>query len=176
MYFSLMSKLINLLGPLLLVPIFVKYLTVEEYGAWLMILSIATYFFLANPGITKVVSNAIARESDSNDINYYNQVASSGYYLFQKITIIVLFISLLFFILTKLFFGITFFKTESVVLFLPLLIMISLNLLTYPLTIYRSVLRGLDLIDIEQKLFIGSDRTPRIDDAYSNALNGNKNK
>ena len=46
MYFSLMSKLINLLGPLLLVPIFVKYLTVEEYGAWLMILSIATYFFL----------------------------------------------------------------------------------------------------------------------------------
>jgi len=151
MYFSLMSKLINLLGPLLLVPIFVKYLTVEEYGAWLMILSIATYFFLANPGITKVVSNAIARESDPNDINYYNQVASSGYYLFQKITIIVLFISLLFFILTKLFFGITFFKTESVVLFLPLLIMISLNLLTYPLTIYRSVLRGLDLIDIEQK-------------------------
>ena len=64
-----------------------------------------------------------------------------------------------------------FFETESVVLFLPLLIMISLNLLTYPLTIYRSVLRGLDLIDIEQKLFIGSDRTPRIDDAYSNALN-----
>jgi len=151
LYFSLMFKLISLLGPLLLVPIFVKYLTVEEYGAWLMIVSITSYFFLANPGITKVVSNAIARESDSNDIKYYSQVASSGYYLFQKITSIILFISLLFFILTKLFFGMTFFETESVMLFFPLLIMISLNLVTYPMIIYKSVLRGLDLIDVEQK-------------------------
>ena len=151
LYFSLMFKLISLLGPLLLVPIFLKYLTIEEYGAWLMIISITSYFFLANPGITKVVSNAIARESDSNNIKYYSQVASSGYYLFQKITSIILFFTLLFFIFSRLFFERVFFEIESVALFFPLLIMISLNLVTYPMIIYRSVLRGLDLIDVEQK-------------------------
>ena len=109
LYFSLMFKLISLMGPLLLVPIFLKYLTIEEYGAWLMIVSITSYFFLANPGITKVVSNAIARESDSNDIKYYSQVASSGYYLFQKITSIILFFTLLFFIISRLFFERVFF-------------------------------------------------------------------
>ena len=60
---SLMSKIVSVIGPLILVPIFVKYLTIEEYGIWLIVLSIMSFFYLTNVCILQVVTNAIAKDT-----------------------------------------------------------------------------------------------------------------
>ena len=151
---SLIYRFVSVIGPLILIPLFVKYLTPEEYGTWLVVLSISSYFFLTNPGITQVVSNAVARDIAAEKVDYYSQVASSGYYLFRKITIYVFTAATIIFVSIKIFFTSTFIESSSV----PLVITISLILLTYPLYLYRSVLVGLGRIHIEQisALFLGA--------------------
>ena len=151
---SLICKFVSVIGPLILIPLFVKYLTPEEYGTWLVVLSISSYFFLTNPGITQVVSNAIARDIAAEKAGYYSQVASSGYYLFRKITAYVFIAATIVFVSIKIFFTSTFLESSSV----PLVITITLILLTYPLYLYRSVLVGLGRIHIEQisALFLGA--------------------
>ena len=151
---SLIYRFVSVIGPLILIPLFVKYLTPEEYGTWLVVLSISSYFFLTNPGITQVVSNAVARDITAEKVDYYSQVASSGYYLFRKITAYVFIAATIVFVLIKIFFTSTFLESSSV----PLVITISLILLTYPIYLYRSVLVGLGRIHIEQisALFLGA--------------------
>ena len=87
---ALASKAIAILGPLITVPLFIKYLTIEEYGIWLIVLSITSFFYLSNVGILQVVTNAVAKDISEKQVYYYSQVASSGYYLFFKITFSVL--------------------------------------------------------------------------------------
>ena len=71
---SLIVKIVSVIGPLILVPLFVKYLTLEEYGIWLIVLSITSFFFLTNVGILQVVTNAIAKDISMEKVDYYSQV------------------------------------------------------------------------------------------------------
>ena len=50
---AIASKAISIIGPLITVPLFIKYLTIEEYGIWLMVLSATSFFYLSNAGIFK---------------------------------------------------------------------------------------------------------------------------
>ena len=142
---SLIVKIVSVAGPLILVPLFVKYLTIEEYGIWLIVLSITSFFYLTHAGILQVVTNAIAKNISMEKVNYYSQVASSGYYLFLKITLSVLLIAVIIFAAINYFFPAIY--NEGAV---PLLIMLTAILITYPLYVYRNVLRGLDQIHLEQ--------------------------
>ena len=150
---SLMSKIVSVIGPLILVPIFVKYLTIEEYGIWLIVLSIMSFFYLTNVGILQVVTNAIAKDISMEKVDYYSQVASSGYYLFRKITLSVLLIAATIFAVIS-YFDPAIYNKGAV----PLAIMLTAILVTYPLFVYRNVLRGLDQIHLEQmcEILLGS--------------------
>jgi len=150
---ALASKVVGVLGPLITVPLFIKYLTIEEYGVWLMVLSLTSFFYLSNVGILQVITNAVAKDISEKQAHYYSQVASSGYYLFFKITfsVLVLFSA---FIALKFYLDFDLFEKGD----LPLTITITSVLLTYPLYVYRNVLRGLDYIHLEQisEIILGS--------------------
>ena len=150
---SLIVKIVSVIGPLVLVPLFVKYLTIEEYGIWLIVLSIMSFFYLTNVGILQVVTNAIAKNISMEKVDYYSQVASSGNYLFLKITLIVLLIAAIIFAVIS-YFDPAIYNKGAV----PLAIMLTVILLTYPLYVYRNVLRGLDQIHLEQmcEVLLGS--------------------
>ena len=150
---SIISKAVNVVGPIVLIPLFVRYLTTEEYGIWLIVLSITSFFYLTNVGILQVVTNAIARDISIDKTDYYSKVASSGYYLFLKITLSVLLICVVIFLAVNIFYP-DFFTNGS----LPLVITVTAVLITYPLFVYRNVLRGLDHIHLEQtcEIFFGS--------------------
>ena len=136
---SLIVKIVSVIGPLVLVPLFVKYLTIEEYGIWLIVLSVVSFFYLTNVGILPVVTNAIAKDISMEKVDYYSQVASSGYYLFLKITLSVLLIAAIIFAVISYFVPAIYNKDV-----VPLGIMLTAILVTYPLYVYRNVLRGLD--------------------------------
>jgi len=142
---ALASKVVSVIGPLITVPLFIKYLTIEEYGIWLMVLSATSFFYLSNAGILQVVTNAVAKEISEKKVNYYSQVASSGYYLFLAVTVTVLIIFYIFFAV-KYYFNLAIFNQGL----LPLTITVTCILLTYPLFVYRNVLRGLNYIHLEQ--------------------------
>jgi len=76
---AIASKAISVIGPLITVPLFIKYLTIEEYGIWLMVLSITSFFYLSNVGILQVVTNAVAKEISEKKFNYNSQLASSDH-------------------------------------------------------------------------------------------------
>jgi O-antigen/teichoic acid export membrane protein len=150
---ALASKVVSVIGPLITVPLFIKYLTIEEYGIWLMVLSVTSFFYLSNVGILQVVTNAVAKEISEEKVNYYSQVASSGYYLFLTITVTVLIIFYVFFT-AQYYFNLEIFNKGI----LPLAIIVTCILLTYPLFVYRNVLRGLNYIHLEQssEIVLGS--------------------
>ncbi len=125
---ALASKVVSVIGPLITVPLFIKYLTIEEYGIWLMVLSVTSFFYLSNVGILQVVTNAVAKEISEEKVNYYSQVASSGYYLFLTITVTVLIIFYVFFT-AQYYFNLEIFNKGI----LPLAIIVTCILLTYPL-------------------------------------------
>jgi len=142
---SIIERVISGLIPLILIPLYLKYLTIEEYGIWLIILSITSFLYLTNFGIAQVVTNAIAKDISENRIDYYNKVASSGFFLLLKITSIVLIIVILLYLLIDNVFSI---MSES--MRIPLAITILSILITFPFQVYRNVLRGLNLIHLEQ--------------------------
>ena len=142
---SLIEKCIAGLAPLILVPLYVKYLTIEEYGIWLMILSITSFLYLTNFGIAQVVTNAVAKDISADRVDYYNKVASSGFFLLLKITSIVLVILILLYLLID-----NVFSEMSESMRIPLAITILSILITFPFQVYRNVLRGLNLIHLEQ--------------------------
>lgn len=142
---SIIERVLSGLIPIILIPLYVKYLTIEEYGIWLMILSITSFLHLTNFGIAQVVTNAIAKDISENRIDYYNKVASSGFFLLLKITSIVLVIVILLYLLMD---NVLSIMSES--MRIPLAITISSILIAVPFHVYRNVLRGLNLIHIEQ--------------------------
>jgi O-antigen/teichoic acid export membrane protein len=142
---STIERVISGLSPIILIPLYVKYLTIEEYGIWLIILSITSLIYLTNFGILQVITNAIAKEISEDKVDYYSKVASSGFFLFLKITLSVLgLITILFLII------LASSKTISEQVLIPFGITIVSLLLTFPFHTYRHVLRGLDLIHVEQ--------------------------
>ena len=76
---ALASKVVSVIGPLITVPLFIKYLTIEEYGIWLMVLSVTSFFYLSNVGILQVVTNAVAKDISEKKIDHYSQIASSDH-------------------------------------------------------------------------------------------------
>ena len=150
---ALTSKVVSVIGPLITVPLFIKYLTIEEYGIWLMVLSVTSFFYLSNVGILQVVTNAVAKDISEEKVDYYSQVASSGYYLFLTITLTILIIFYIFFAAQN-YLNLGIFNKGI----LPLTITVTCILLTYPLYVYRNVLRGLNYIHLEQssEIVLGS--------------------
>lgn len=58
---SVLARLLIPLTGLILMPIYLKYLTKEEYGQWLIMLGITNYLLLANMGIAQTVANHVAK-------------------------------------------------------------------------------------------------------------------
>ena len=57
-----LNRIVLTLGPLLVVPLFVAHLEAEQYGLWITIVSVTSYFGLLNLGIAPVVIGIVARE------------------------------------------------------------------------------------------------------------------
>lgn len=57
---SYLNTAVSLVSNLILVPMYLFYLGQEEYGLWLVILSIVSYLGFSNLGIAQSVANFVA--------------------------------------------------------------------------------------------------------------------
>jgi O-antigen/teichoic acid export membrane protein len=85
---SLANTLIAGAVGVLLIPIYLRYLTTEEYGIWLMILSIMSYLGLANLGIGQTVSNYVAAKwNQARERDHLLELVSSGWAAYNAIAV-----------------------------------------------------------------------------------------
>ena len=147
---SYLNTGVSMLGTLILVPMYLHYLGKEQYGLWLVVLSIVGYLGLSNLGIAQSVSNFVASANARKDSEGIRAIVATGFWLY----VIIIVIALIFV------FGVVLLAPlESLIkvssslknVVIPVLIISSFFfLLQLPLTIFRVTLRSLNLIYKEQ--------------------------
>jgi len=151
---SYLNTGISMLSNLILVPMYLYYLGKEQYGLWIVVLSIVSYLGFSNLGIAQIVSNLVAGANSKRDYNGIKAIVATGFWLYMAIVFIVF----IFVIAAAIFAPIGNLFKVSVSLkkvVTPVLIISSaFFLLQLPLTIFRVTLRSLNLIYKEQLLGI----------------------
>ncbi|MBT9175324.1 MAG: putative membrane protein EpsK [candidate division WS2 bacterium] len=147
---SYFNTSVSMLSNLILIPMYLHYLGKEQYGLWLVVLSIVSYLGLSNLGIAQSVSNFVASANAKRDYDGIRAIVATGFWLYVIIVFIAIIlvpVAVLLAPLEKLI------KVSSSLknVFTPVLMISSIFfLLQLPLTIFRVTLRSLNLIYKEQ--------------------------
>jgi O-antigen/teichoic acid export membrane protein len=147
---SYLNTGISMLSNFILVPMYLSYLGKEQYGLWIVVLSIVSYLGLSNLGIAQIVSNLVAGAGAKHEYDGIRKIVATGFWLYTVIVSVV-------FVLVA---GVavfaplgTLFKVSGSLekVITPVFVISSVFfLLQLPLTIFRVTLRSLNLIYKEQ--------------------------
>jgi len=140
----------SMLSNLILVPMYLLYFGKEQYGLWLVILSIVSYLGFSNLGIAQSVSNYVASKNAKNDYEGIKSIVATGFWLYVTIIVIVMVLFLGAVSIAPLE---TFLKVSDSLkdVVVPVFVISSVFfLLRLPLTIFNVTLRSLNLIYKEQ--------------------------
>jgi len=80
----------SMLSNLILVPLYLLYFGKEQYGLWLVILSIVSYLGFSNLGIAQSASNFVASRNAKNHHEGINSIVATGFWLYVIIIVIVM--------------------------------------------------------------------------------------
>ena len=147
---SYLNTAASMLSNLILVPMYLLHFGKEQYGLWLVILSIVSYLGFSNLGIAQSVSNFVASRNAKKDYEGIRSIVATGFWLYVIIILIAIILVLGAILLAPL---------ESLIkvsdslkdVVVPVLVISSIFfLLKLPLTIFRVTLRSLNLIYKEQ--------------------------
>lgn len=149
-FVSYLNTAFSLISNLILVPMYLFYFGKEEYGLWLVVLSIVNYLGFSNFGIAQSVANLVASANAKSNFNEINIIAATGFWLYACIIFVIMVIVCggLFVVEIEDFLNIPD-SLKNVVI--PVLVISSASfLLKLPLTIFNVTLRSLNLIYKEQ--------------------------
>ena len=76
---SYLNTVVSLLSNLVLVPMYLLYFSKEEYGLWLVVLSIVSYLGFSNLGIAQSVANFVASTNAKNDYDGIKSIVAAGF-------------------------------------------------------------------------------------------------
>ena len=141
---------ISMLSNLILVPMYLLYFGREQYGLWLVILSIVSYLGFSNLGIAQSVSYFVASKNAEKDYAGIRSIVTKGFWLYVIIILIAILLVLGAVIIVPLE---SFIKVSDSLkdVVVPVLVISSvLFLFKLPLTIFHVTLRSLNLIYKEQ--------------------------
>ncbi len=149
-FVSYLNTAVSLSSNLILVPMYLFYFGKEEYGLWLVVLSIVSYLGFSNLGIAQSVANLVASANAKNNFDGIKIIAATGFWLYACIVFVVMVIVYcgLFVVPVEDFLNVPE-SLKNVVI--PVLVISSASfLLKLPLTIFNVTLRSLNLIYKEQ--------------------------
>ena len=146
------NRVAMVVGPLVLVPLFIRYLDPVEYGLWITILSITSYLGLLNLGITPVVAAVVTREHARGTVGDASSTLSTALALYVVFcfaawalaTAVILIASER---------GASYWSSDS---YLALWLTVSLFLASLPNQLAFSALRGCKRVGDEQLLGLSS--------------------
>lgn len=147
---SYLNTSISMLSNLILVPMYLFYFGKEEYGLWLLVLSIVSYLGFSHLGISQSVANFVASKNSKNDVKEINIIVATGFWLYVSIILLVMMI-IIGILLTAPMGNILNVPEALQDILVPVLLISSIFfLLRLPLSIFNVTLRSLNLIYQEQ--------------------------
>jgi O-antigen/teichoic acid export membrane protein len=147
---SYLHTAVSMLSNLVLVPMYLLYFSKEEYGLWLVVLSIVSYLGFSNLGIAQSVSNFVASTNAKNDYDGIKSIVATGFWLYVSIIILVMMIIIGVVLVVPLEDFLNVPESLKDVVIPVLVISSAFFLLKLPLTIFNVTLRSLNLIYKEQ--------------------------
>lgn len=136
------------LAPIVMVPLYVRFLGTKTYGEWLVILSITSYLGLANLGLAQTFSNRVADAVGKGRHSDLGELLATAFLTFAAIGAVLL---VVLFFLTPWIAGRLDMRNGTVVL-TAFALYLGLNLLSFPLSVYPMLLRGFERVDQEQAI------------------------
>jgi O-antigen/teichoic acid export membrane protein len=145
---SYLSRFAGLLGMIVLVPLYTRFLGHRLYGEWLVITTIATYLVMANMGIDQTLVNRIAEAVARGRRSEVQTLISTAFFAYTGIALVM--IGAFAFLAQRL---------SSLLIAgsggrasLPLFVIASLYGLALPWSAYSAALRGFERVDQEQAI------------------------
>ena len=143
----------SIVVPLVMIPIYLRCLGGQTYGAWLIILSITGYMNLANLGMGQTLNNRIAEAVACDRHGEIGPLVSTTFFGYAAIAAI---LTLVLTAGTPLIAGrLTAGATGAVVA--PFLVYIALVMLSFPFKVFPMVLRGFERVDQDQAIITVSN-------------------
>ena len=149
---SYLNISVSTITNLVLVPMYIFYLGDEQYGLWLIVLTLVSYLGFSHLGIGQSISNFVARANATKDYSLIETGVSTAFWLYFAIVLplvcaVAISVNLGIF---KNFIQIS----ENLAPIFESVILISsvLFLFKLPLTVFGASLRALNLIYLEQSL------------------------
>jgi O-antigen/teichoic acid export membrane protein len=143
---SYVNWTVDTAGPLILVPLYARFLGHELYGQWLVILSVTSFLSLAGLGVGQAVSNAVVEAAASAEVYKLASLVSTAFWFFVgtgAIAVVVLGLGARW--LPK---SLTA-SPATLVCFLAFLAMSAISL---PAMTFRMTLRAFQRVDLEQAI------------------------
>ncbi|HVA81045.1 MAG TPA: lipopolysaccharide biosynthesis protein [Candidatus Binataceae bacterium] len=138
----------TILSPLVMVPLYVRFLGAKTYGQWLVILSVSSYLGLANLGLGQTISNRIAEAGASRGESEVSRLLATAFVSYATLAVVLLAALA---VLTPLFAG-PLNLGGSPGLLVAFGVYVALNLASFPLRIFPMLLRGFQRVDLEQRI------------------------
>lgn len=140
------NKIFSLLTPMILTPLYVRYLGQDAYGIWIVILSLSSYLFLVNLGFSQTVANQTAVYYGSGREKHIGEVISTGWFLSFAVVLLSCVLSYLGLKAAEKYV----FKSLDPASSQAVMIYTLLFLLSIPLQVFSSALRSIYRIHEEQ--------------------------
>lgn len=149
---SYLNIIVSSVTNLLLVPIYIYYLGDENYGLWLIVLTLISYLGFSHLGIGQSISNFVARSNANQDYASIETGVSTAFWLyFAIVTPLIILITIV--INAGLLPGLIESSSDFSAVVEPVVLVSSiLFLFKLPLTVFGASLRALNLIYLEQLL------------------------
>jgi len=138
--------MVGLLVPFLLVPLLVRFLGHERYGEWVVILSMTSYFGLANLGMAQTVGNMVAEAAAKVQHRFLGQVVSTAFFFHALVALPLLLVC----VLPAFGYLVRFLPLHTHEAKLALSVTCALAVISLPLKVSAMTLRSLDRVDLEQ--------------------------
>ncbi len=148
LFFSYANYATSIVAPLVLVPLFVRLLGHTLYGQWLVILSITSYFSMANLGLSRTLANEYAMANARADFNEIDTLTSTSFFGYGAVTVLLLTVFLV---------GLPAISTHFLAqadraTIAALVIVAFCSAVALPFDVYAMLLRGAKRVDQEQAI------------------------
>ncbi|HUA34633.1 MAG TPA: oligosaccharide flippase family protein [Candidatus Binataceae bacterium] len=148
LFFSYANYATTIVAPLVLVPLFVRLLGHTLYGEWLVILSLTSYFSMANLGLSRTLANEYAMANARADLNEIDTLTSTSFFGYGAVTALLLGI----FLIKLPAISTHFLAYADRATIVALVIVAVCSAVALPFDVYAMLLRGVKRVDQEQAI------------------------
>lgn len=154
---SYLNWAISIALPLVMIPIYLRCLGHQTYGAWIVILSVTSYLGLANLGIGQTLNNRVAESVAKDRHGEIGPLVSTAFFGYAAIAAALT----LALVASAPLIAKRFALDDNYSALAPFLIYTTLVLVSFPFKVFPCVLRGFERVDLDQSI-IAAANTVRV--------------